>query len=83
MTTDTNQIQGSTIAELIDRLAAIDATADHNGGLKQSLLRERHNITDEIRRRVTGPCRTCGNDCARPQVCPNFALDWTPTKENS
>ena len=39
------------MTELVDRLAAIDATADHNGGLRQPLLRERHNITDEIRRR--------------------------------
>jgi len=51
MTTETNQIQGSTMAELVDRLAAIDATADHNGGLAQDNLREHHNITDEIKRR--------------------------------
>ena len=50
-TLETKQIQGSTMTELVDRLAAIDATADHNGGLRQPLLRERHNITDEIRRR--------------------------------
>ena len=49
--TERTQIQGSTMTELVDRLAAIDATADHNGGLRQPLLRERHNITDEIRRR--------------------------------
>jgi hypothetical protein len=51
MTKETTQIQGSTMKELVDRLAAIDATADHNGGLKQDNLREHHNITDEIRRR--------------------------------
>ena len=45
------QIQGSTMAQLVDRLAAIDATADYNGGLRQDNLREHHNITDEIRRR--------------------------------
>ena len=50
-TTETKQIQGSTMAQLVDRLAAIDATADHNGGLKLDNLREYHNITDEIRRR--------------------------------
>ena len=50
--TGKRQIQGSTMPEMIDRLAAIDATADHNGGLKQTLLRERHNITEEIRRRA-------------------------------
>ena len=50
-TTETKQIQGSTMTQLVDRLAAIDATADYNGGLRQPLLRERHNITDEIRRR--------------------------------
>ena len=44
-TTETKQIQGSTMAQLVDRLAAIDATADHNGGLKQD------NITAEITRR--------------------------------
>ena len=49
--TERTQIQGSTMAEMIDRIAAIDATADHNGGLRQPLLRERHNITGEIRRR--------------------------------
>lgn len=49
--TEIKQIQGSTMAELVDRLAAIDATADYNGGLKQDNLREHHNITDEIRRR--------------------------------
>ena len=49
--TEIKQIQGSTMAQLVDRLAAIDATADHNGGLKQDNLREHHNITDEIRRR--------------------------------
>lgn len=49
--TETKQIQGSTMAQLVDRLAAIDATADHNGGLKLHNLREHHNITDEIRRR--------------------------------
>ena len=49
--TEKTQVQGSTMTELVDRLAAIDATADHNGGLRQPLLRERHNITDEIRRR--------------------------------
>ena len=49
--TEIKQIQGSTMAQLVDRLAAIDATADHNGGLKQDDLREHHNITDEIRRR--------------------------------
>ena len=50
-TTETKQIHGSTMTELVDRLAAIDATADHNGGLKQDDLREHHNITEEIRRR--------------------------------
>ena len=50
-TLELTQIQGSTMAELVDRLAAIDATADHNGGLKMDDLREHHNITDEIRRR--------------------------------
>ena len=50
-TLETKQIQGSTMTELVDRLAAIDATADHNGGLKLDNLREHHNITDEIRRR--------------------------------
>jgi len=50
-TTETKQIQGSTMAQLVDRLAAIDATADHNGGLALDNLREHHNITDEIRRR--------------------------------
>jgi hypothetical protein len=50
-TTETTQIQGSTMTELVDRLAAIDATADHNGGLAQDNLREHHNITDEIKRR--------------------------------
>ena len=50
-TTETKQIQGSTMAELVDRLAAIDATADHNGGLAQDNLREHHNITAEITRR--------------------------------
>ena len=50
-TLETKQLQGSTMAEMIDRIAAIDATADHNGGLKIDDLRERHNITDEIRRR--------------------------------
>ena len=49
--TEIKQIQGSTMAQLVDRLAAIDATADYNGGLRQPLLRERHNITDEIKRR--------------------------------
>ena len=49
--TERTQIQGSTMAELVDRLAAIDATADHNGGLAQDNLREHHNITDEIKRR--------------------------------
>ena len=49
--TERTQIQGSTMAQLVDRLAAIDATADHNGGLRQPLLREHHNITEEIRRR--------------------------------
>lgn len=49
--TETTQIQGSTMTELVDRLAAIDAGADHNGGLKLDNLREHHNITDEIRRR--------------------------------
>ena len=49
--TEIKQIQGSTMNEMIDRLAAIDATADHNGGLKQDDLREHHNITEEIRRR--------------------------------
>ena len=39
------------MTELVDRLAAIDATADHNGGLKMDDLREHHNITGEIRRR--------------------------------
>ena len=39
------------MTELVDRLAAIDATADHNGGLKLDNLREHHNITEEIRRR--------------------------------
>ena len=39
------------MAEMIDRIAAIDATADYNGGLKQDDLREHHNITEEIRRR--------------------------------
>jgi len=51
MTTTETQVQGSTMAELVERLAAIDATADHNGGLAQDNLREHHNITDEIRRR--------------------------------
>ena len=37
--------------ELVDRLAAIDATADHNRGLKPDDLREHHNIVEEIRRR--------------------------------
>ena len=50
-TLELTQIQGSTMAELVDRLAAIDATADHNGGLKLDNLREHHNITGEIRRR--------------------------------
>jgi len=50
-TTETTQIQGSTMTELVDRLAAIDATADHNGGLALDNLREHHNITDEIKRR--------------------------------
>ena len=49
--TEIKQIQGSTMAQLVDRLAAIDATADHNGGLKMDDLREHHNITEEIRRR--------------------------------
>lgn len=49
--TETKQIQGSTMAELVGRLAAIDATADHNGGLKLDNLNEHHNVTDEIRRR--------------------------------
>ena len=49
--TEKTQVQGSTMAEMIDRLAAIDATADYNGGLKQDDLREHHNITEEIRRR--------------------------------
>ena len=49
--TERTQIQGSTMNEMIDRLAAINATADHNGGLKQDDLREHHNITEEIRRR--------------------------------
>ena len=49
--TETTQIQGSTMTELVDRLAAIDAGADHNGGLKLDNLREHHNIPDEIRRR--------------------------------
>ena len=49
--TEIKQIQGSTMAQLVDRLAAIDATADHNGGLKLDNLREHHNITEEIRRR--------------------------------
>jgi len=51
MTTTETQVQGSTMAELLDRLAAIDATADHNGGLAQDNLREHHNITAEITRR--------------------------------
>ena len=51
MTTETKQVQESTMTELVDRLAAIDATADHNGGLAQDNLREHHNITDEIKRR--------------------------------
>ena len=50
-TLETKQIQGSTMTELVDRLAAIDATADHNGGLPLDNLREHHNITGEIRRR--------------------------------
>ena len=50
-TLETKQLQGSTMAEMIDRIAAIDATADHNGGLKLDDLREHHNITEEIRRR--------------------------------
>lgn len=50
-TLETKQLQGSTMTELVDRLAAIDATADYNGGLKQDDLREHHNITEEIRRR--------------------------------
>lgn len=29
------------------------------------------------------PCRTCGGDCTRPQLCPNFFPDWMPTKENA
>ena len=49
--TETKQIQGSTMAQLVDRLAAIDATADHNGGLKLENLREHHNIEEEMRRR--------------------------------
>ena len=49
--TERTQIQGSTMGELVDRLAAIDATADHNGGLKLDNLNEHHNITAEIRRR--------------------------------
>ena len=49
--TERTQIQGSTMAQLVDRLAAIDATADHNGGLKLDNLSEHHNIIDEIRRR--------------------------------
>ena len=49
--TERTQIQGSTMTELVDRLAAIDATADYNGGLKLDNLREHHNITEEIRRR--------------------------------
>ena len=49
--TEIKQIQGSTMAQLVDRLAAINATADYNGGLKQDDLREHHNIIDEIRRR--------------------------------
>ena len=49
--TETKQLQGSTMDEMIDRLAAINATADYNGGLKQDDLREHHNIIDEIRRR--------------------------------
>ena len=49
--TERTQLQGSTMTELVDRLAAIDATADHNGGLKLDDLREHHNITEEIRRR--------------------------------
>ena len=49
--TERTQVQGSTMAQLVDRLAAIDATADHNGGLAQDNLREHHNITDEIGRR--------------------------------
>jgi hypothetical protein len=48
--TERTQIQGSTMAELVDRLAAIDATADHNGGLAQDNLREHHNITDDAPR---------------------------------
>jgi hypothetical protein len=50
-TIETTQIQGSTMTELVERLAAIDAGADHHGGLKLDTLREHHNITDEIRRR--------------------------------
>jgi hypothetical protein len=50
-TLELKQVQGSTMTELVDRLAAIDATADHNGGLKLDNLREHHNITDEIKRR--------------------------------
>ena len=49
--TEITQIQGSTMAQLVDRLATINATADHNGGLKLDNLREHHNITGEIRRR--------------------------------
>ena len=49
--TEIKQIQGSTMAQLVDRLAAIDATADHNGGLKLDNLREHHNITEELQRR--------------------------------
>ena len=49
--TERTQIQGSTMAELVARLAAIDATADHNGGLALDNLREHHNITAEITRR--------------------------------
>jgi len=26
------------------------------------------------------PCRTCGGDCAKPQLCHNFNPDWTPTR---
>ena len=29
------------------------------------------------------PCRTCGGDCPKPWLCPNFNPGWEPTKENA
>ena len=73
--TERTQIQGSTMPELVARLAAIDETADHNGGLKLDNLREHHNITGEIRRRklrtqmeaMSAISATIGNDFPRPR----------------